>query len=158
MRSKEALNMSNNYNEQYSRKFNIKVMNYPEQKEENIKSIFVDKIAKEDLNVTIEPNEIQAIHRIRGKTGEPSPILVKFINSEVKTRVMRQKKNLPPTIKYRLVDDVTKHNMGLITLLRNTKKFENVWYYNCAVYGKTESGSKYKFDILEDIQKKLSKI
>ena len=133
-------------------------MNYPQKTDEDIKSDFIEKIAKEHLKVTIQPSEIQAIHRIRGKDGEPAPVLIKFINSEVKTRVMREKKNLPPNITYRLVDDVTKHNMGLITKLRNTKCFEGVWYFNCAVYAKTESGSKYKFDLFEDIDKKLSKI
>ena len=71
--------------------------------------MLIDKIANVDLNVTIEPNEIQEIHKICGQIGEPSPILVKFINSKVKSRVRRQKKNLPSAIKYRLVDDVTKH-------------------------------------------------
>jgi hypothetical protein len=37
--SKEALQMSN-YNQQYSRKFNIKIMNYPENKDEKIRDIF----------------------------------------------------------------------------------------------------------------------
>ena len=71
---------------------------------------------------------------------------------------MRQKKNLTPNTKFRLVDDVTKHNMGLITQLRNTEKFESVWYFNCAVYAKTEAGTKFRFDISDDINKKLSKI
>jgi hypothetical protein len=34
-----------NYNQQYSRKFNIKIMNYPENKDEKIRDIFVKDIA-----------------------------------------------------------------------------------------------------------------
>jgi hypothetical protein len=50
---------------------------------------------------------------------------------------MRAKKNLPKKETVRLVDDVTKHNMGLITRLRNCKELESAWYFNCSVYGKT---------------------
>ena len=60
--SKEALQMAN-YNQQCSRKFNIKIMNYPEKKDEKIRDIFV----KDKLNVKVDPSEIQAIYRIRGK-------------------------------------------------------------------------------------------
>jgi hypothetical protein len=41
-----------NYNQQYSRKFNIKIMNYPENKDEKIRDIFVKDIVKDKLNVT----------------------------------------------------------------------------------------------------------
>ena len=48
--SKEALQMSTgNYNQQYSRKFNIKIMNYPEKKDEKIRDIFVKDIVKDKL-------------------------------------------------------------------------------------------------------------
>ena len=87
--SKEALQISNYY-QQYSRKFNIKIMNYPEKKDEKIRDIVKDK-----LNVKVDPSEIQAIHRIPGKIGEARPVIVKLVNSEVKYRIMRAKKNLP---------------------------------------------------------------
>ncbi|CAG2191782.1 unnamed protein product [Mytilus edulis] len=75
-----------------SRKFNIKVMNFPENKDENFIEIFKNKIVKDTLKITIRPDEIQAIHRIPGKQGEHRPFIVKLINSEVKYRIMREKK------------------------------------------------------------------
>ena len=84
--SKEALQMFN-YNQQYSRKFNIKIMNYPEDKQ----------------NVKVDPSENQAIHRIPGKIGEARPVIVKLVNSEVKYRIMRAKKNLPKKETVRLL-------------------------------------------------------
>ena len=110
--AKEALSMSN-YNEQYSRKFNIKIMNLPETNDENIKDIFLNKITKEKLKVTVKPEEIQAIHRIPGKNREHRPVLVKLINSEVKYRVMKEKKNLSPECTFKLVDDETEQQYGL---------------------------------------------
>jgi hypothetical protein len=40
---------------------------------------------------------------------------------------MRVKKNLPKE-GLRLVDDISKQNMALITRLRSSQHFENVWY------------------------------
>jgi hypothetical protein len=44
---------------------------------------------------------------------------------------------LPKKETVRLVEDVTKHNMGLITRLRNYKEFEGAWYFNSYVHGTT---------------------
>jgi hypothetical protein len=45
-------------------------MNYLKKEGEDLRSDFINKIAKEKLKVTIQPDEIQAIHRIRGKEGQ----------------------------------------------------------------------------------------
>ncbi|CAC5382884.1 unnamed protein product [Mytilus coruscus] len=126
--AKQALQMSN-YNQQYSRKFNIKV--------------------------TIRPEEIQAIHRIPGKQGEHRPVIVKLLNSEVKYRIMREKINMPKQYTFRLVDDVTNCHMELITRLLDSGQLDSAWYFNFAVYGKTEAGRRLKFDIYDDIDKRL---
>ena len=99
--------------------------------------LFVKDIVKDKLNVKVAPSEIQAIHRIPGKIGEAKPLIVKLINSEVTYSIMKAKKNLPKKETVRLVEDVTKHNMGLITRLRNCKEFEGAWYFNSYVHGKT---------------------
>jgi hypothetical protein len=67
-------------------------MNYLKKEGEDLRSDFINKIAKEKLKVTIQPDEIQAIHRIRGKEGQAPPVIVKLKNTEVKSRVMRVKK------------------------------------------------------------------
>jgi hypothetical protein len=69
-------------------------MNYPENKDEKIRDIFVKDIVKDKLNVKVDSSEIQAIHRIPGKIGEARPVIVKLVNSEMKYRIMRAKKNL----------------------------------------------------------------
>ena len=48
-RTMEAIRMCN-YNEQYSRKFNIKIMNYQKKEGEDLRSDFINKIAKEKLS------------------------------------------------------------------------------------------------------------
>ena len=86
--------------------------------------------------------KIQVIHRIPDKNREHRPVLVKLINSDVKYRVMKEKKNLSHECIFKLVDDVTKHNMDLISKLRKNSNIEGSWYYNCAVYGKTDAGKR----------------
>lgn len=154
--AKESLQMAN-YNQQYSRKLNIKVMNYPESPTENTKELFINKIVKEKLKISVTPEEIQAIHRIPGQNQQHRPILVKLKNSEVKYRIMKEKKNLPLEKTFNLVDDVTKHNMDLIGKLRDQKDIDSAWYFNCGVYAKLKSsGKRVKFDICDDIHRKLN--
>jgi hypothetical protein len=77
----------------------------------NKRYICVKDIVKDKLNVKVDSVEIQAIHRIPGKIGESRPVIVKLVNSKVKYRIMRAKKNLPKRETGRLVDDVTKHEI-----------------------------------------------
>lgn len=48
---------------------------------------------------------------------------------------------------FRLVDDVTKLNTGLIGRLLKHAKIDSAWYFNGAVYGKTTDGRRHKFDV-----------
>jgi alpha-galactosidase len=56
-------NMSSNYNEQYSRKNNIKVFNFPRREKQNLRQDFIN-LVKRDLNVTLEEMDVVAIHRL----------------------------------------------------------------------------------------------
>ena len=92
-----------------------------------------------------------------GERKDKAPsVIVKLKNTEVKSRVMRVKQNLPKE-GLRLVDDISKQNMALITRLRSSQHFESVCYFNCAVHTKTLSGLRYKFEINEEIEKKIGK-
>jgi hypothetical protein len=85
---------------------------------------------------SIQPSDVQAIHRIPGNDGFQKPVIVKVCNTDVKIQIMRQKKNLTKDVKFH--DDITQCNLGLMARLKNTEKFENVWFYNCNVYAKSE--------------------
>ncbi|CAG2246275.1 unnamed protein product [Mytilus edulis] len=141
-----------NYNEQYSRKHNIRMLNYPERPHEVLRDEFVNMVNKE-LKVDIKPDDIQAIHRIPGKEGHIKPIIVKVRNTELKIKIMRQKRGLKNDIKFH--DDITQRNLGLMTRLKNGEHFENVWFYNCNVYAKQQDGSRIRFDLFDNIEQKL---
>ena len=76
-RSKLALIMTN-YNEQYSRKHNIKIIGVGETQEES-EEILTTKICEilQSQEVTLSPSKIQTIHRIPGKPNLPRPVLNK---------------------------------------------------------------------------------
>lgn len=149
--TQEAI-ISANYNEQYSRKNNIKVMNFPRRENQDLRSDFI-KTVKNDLKVELEVRDVVAIHRIPSREPGLNPVLVRLFSSDVKRKIMREKKELKNNIRFS--DDVTKRNMELINRLRDMNCFESVWYYNCGVYGITEDGLQLKFGLYDDVHTRL---
>ena len=149
--TKQAL-INNNFNEQYSRKNNIKVFNFPRKEKQNLRQDFI-KTVKDDLKIELEERDVVEIHRIPSKQHKVYPVIVRLFNSDVKRSVMRVRKELRNDVRF--TDDVTQTNMELIQRLRDTESFESVWYYNCGVYGRTEEGLQLKFGIFDDIQTRL---
>lgn len=149
-RSKSAEQKAN-YNEQYSRKNNIKFMNVPEvpdENEEKLTTTICELVGSH--GVTVDESKILAIHRIPGKAGHQKPILVKLTNNNEKSKIMRLRPHFKASGS-RLVDDVTKTNAQLIDRLWKHDQIESAWYFNGAVYGKTTSGTRHKFDVHDDI-------
>ncbi|KAK3084898.1 hypothetical protein FSP39_020985 [Pinctada imbricata] len=152
--SREALRMAN-FNEQYSRKNNLKVLNWKEENGEDLRKGLIEKVKK--VGVEIQPWEINAIHRIPGKKGGTRPVIVKLYNSDIKRKVMMKRKELRNK-EVKVVDDVTSNNMSLITRLTNHNDIAQAYYFNGHVYGKLASdGRKLRFDIFDDISKKVAK-
>jgi nicotinamide mononucleotide adenylyltransferase len=154
--SREALRLAN-YNEQFSRKNNFKIMGIPEKHNENTWGLVKDFMSK--VSVQLDDREVIAVHRIPGKDREIRPIIVKVLNPNVKARIMRKRsevKNLGKGKK--LVDDVTKANSGLISELTKIEEVDSAWYFNGAVYAKMKSNDrKVKFDITDDLLTKIRK-
>ena len=143
-----AAAQKSNFNEQYSRKNNVKILNIPEtthETEQTLTEVIVTELLSKG-NVDLDPQDIVAIHRIPGKTGAPKPVLMKLKNNSVKTRIMKQRRSMKDA-GHRLVDDVTKLNTGLIGRLTKHSRIESAWYFNGAVYGKTTGGQRHKFEV-----------
>ena len=102
-----------NYNEQYSRKSNIKIYGLEEKSNENTATEVIAML-KADANVDLAEDEIVAVHRIPGK-DDVRPILLKVKNTDVKARIMRNRSVIKKAKNdHRLADDVTKLNSVLI--------------------------------------------
>ena len=143
-----------NYNEQYSRQNNIKIMGIPEN-EKSIDEIEV-KVCSVlcDQGIVISDIDIQAIHRISSKAST-KPVLVKLMNNDTNSKVMRHRQTLKEA-GHRLVDDVTKLNTGLLNRLSNHPKLESAWFYNGSIFGKAHQGKRYKFDIYDSVDMVLA--
>ena len=144
--------MKANYNEQYSRKNNIKILNIQENREETEDSITksVTSILKTHAGVDLLLTDIIAIHRIPTKRGQTRPVLVKLRNNSAKSTIMRKRAPMKNG-GYKLVDDVTKPNQGLINRLHLHPDISSAWYFNGSVYGQTVADERIKFDIYDNV-------
>jgi hypothetical protein len=145
---------SANFNEQYSRKNNVKVFNLPTKERQDLKKDFTEMLRK-DLGLQFDPREITEIHRIptSSQFTKDKPVIIRLASSEAKRTLMREKKNLSGNIRF--AEDVTQKNMNLMKLLRESDEIESAWFYNTRVYGKSKDGTQVKFDIGDNITQKL---
>ncbi|KAH3806422.1 hypothetical protein DPMN_134743 [Dreissena polymorpha] len=141
-----------NYNEQYSMKNNIKILNILEAKEENEITLAktVGQILKTHTEVDLQAIDIVALHRIPTKRGQIRPVLIKLRNNSAKSAIMRKRAPIKSN-SYKLVDDVTKPNQGLINRLLLHPNIDSAWYFNGAVYRQTVAGERIKFDIYDNV-------
>ena len=145
-----------NFNEQYSRKNNIKIFNLRTTPKQDLRQDLVT-LVKKDLNVKLDPSDISAIHRIPSKNPNlrDNPIIVRFSNVEAKVEIMKHKKNLKNNVHF--TEDVTKRNLELMRRIRESEGMESAWYFNTSVYGKTKSGLQMKFDLFDNVEQRIQK-
>ncbi|KAK3108227.1 hypothetical protein FSP39_003566 [Pinctada imbricata] len=151
----ETAYIKSNYNEQYSRKTNIKIYGVQEVREENTQQVTCDVI-KKTAGVELNTQDIIAVHRIPGaKSKQPRPIILKLRNTERKAQVMKKRSQVKRTGNgVRLADDVTAANTALIKTLNENADIDAAWYFNGTVYGQC-GDQRIKFDILDDINAKI---
>lgn len=58
---------------------------------------------------------------------------------------------------HKLVDDVTKKNTELISLLLKHEKIDSAWFFNGFIYGKTTEGKRYRFNLYSNIEAVINK-
>ncbi|CAG2197676.1 unnamed protein product [Mytilus edulis] len=145
-----------NWNEQYSRKKNVKIYHLPENRNEDLPHSLLNEL-KNQVKLDINPSEVVAMHRIPGKEGSPRPVLIKFLRMDTKISLLRKKKAINEALKVRIGDDITKLNQGLLNRLYQHDNIISSWYFNGHVYGSDEEGTRHRFEIFDDINKKLKK-
>ncbi|ESP00298.1 hypothetical protein LOTGIDRAFT_176479 [Lottia gigantea] len=152
---KESLRISN-YNEQYSRKTNLKFLNI--KCGENM--CLADKIIEIIKDVSnnefkLNKSDIIAIHPLQSKyANKPKPIILKVKNTEIKENIMKYRKSFFNS-DIPVYHDVTKKNMDLIKHLKTQSYIASAWYYNCHVYAKTDGRHKVKIDLFDDFESKI---
>jgi hypothetical protein len=66
---------------------------------------------------------------------------------------MRAKKNLKNNVRF--LDDITKQNHELMKRMRDSNRFDSVWFYNCGIYGRKSDDKQFKFGLYDDIDIKI---
>ena len=151
-RSTDAMRQGN-WNEQYSRKKNVKIY-MPENRDEKLPVTLINQL-KEKLNLNIDCSDIVAMHRIPGRPAASRPILIKFLRMESKIALLRRKKDISEVFNVKIGDDTTKQNQGLLNRLYLHEKITSAWFFNGHVFGTDEKGARHKFDIYDNINEKL---
>ena len=154
-----------NKNEQYSRKTNVKIYGVDDVRGANGKwqdtQTTVRQVLKKKVNVDIKSEDIIACHRIPGGQGDIRPVLLKVKNTDIKSKIMRKRKDFrDDKTGRRLADDVTKDNADLINRLNKHEKIESAWFFNCNVFAKLKddkTDQRVVFDINDDIDRKIKK-
>lgn len=143
-----------NYNEQYSRKFNIKFHGITENKGENCLDLINDTLSK-SVSIAIDPQDVVAVHRIPGGKEGPRPILIKMRTMDAKTTIMRKRSDIKTATRgVKITDDVTRDNATLISRLSSDQRISSAWYFNGHVYGQYGK-RRIRFDIFDDVTEKL---
>lgn len=147
-----------NWNEQYSRKNNVKIHGVKELPGENVKEL-VQNIIQENAGVEIPDDDIIAIHRIPGRKGYQRPILMKLTKNSLKSRIMKHRSTVkkPTQNGIRLCDDVTQLNGQLINTLLENENVKSAWYFNGRVYGQIGE-KRVLFDIFDEIEEKIANV
>ena len=94
--------------ETYSRRENLRIMNIPEEPDENCSDIVYD-IIQNGLNINVANMYFHAVHRVGkarpatgdGKIATPRPVIVRFLLRGDKDKVMSAKNKLKNSEKYK---------------------------------------------------------
>ncbi|CAB4023920.1 Hypothetical predicted protein [Paramuricea clavata] len=117
-----------NENEQYSRKYNLRIVGLNENDGENCVGEVI-KLCKEKLNVNVDERDIDRAHRLGPKalSGRSRTVIVKFKSYGAKAEICRQRKLLKGT-QYYINEDLTKFNIELLNYARDQKSFiKSAW-------------------------------
>ena len=117
-----------NQNEQYSRKYNLRLVGLSEEEGENCTDKVVDFCKAEKLGVNVDKGEIDRAHRLGPKTSNKNrPLIIKFKSFNAKVTICSQRKKLKGTNFY-INEDLTKFNMTLFKFGRiRCSRIKSVW-------------------------------
>ena len=125
--------------EQYGRRNNIRIsgLNFDNKLESSQETTEgIASILSENLNLNISAYDIDIAHRL-GKFEENKirPVIIKFVQRQVKVNVMRNTKRLKGT-PYSINEDLTKMNQKVLSAVRllAKDKVEKGWSYEGGKY------------------------
>ena len=154
-----CINWSNN-NEQYSRRCNLKIIGLVRNEFEDTR-LSVCNFLKEKLGMIIESNEIVTAHVLPASPEflqeKPPNIIVQFARRERRSEVIQRRRQLKNT-GITILEDLTTSNVKLMNRVRNHPRIKNTWSTNGKIFGLTHNNKKVRFDLHDDINKKIDEL
>lgn len=145
--------MKANDNEQYSRRHNVRIVGFPEEKDENC----VEKVTKfctETLKLSLASTDIDRAHRV----GKPSDdkhraIIVRLQSHRHKIDIMKTRRSLKGTNVF-INEDLTKENQKLFSEARKLPNVKPAWTRDGRIFVKhRDNGRIYRIDSSYDFIK-----
>lgn len=144
-------NMANE-NEQYSRRHNVRISGFEEEKDEDCVKKIV-KFVNEKLNVAIIEEHIDRAHRV-GKSSEDKPraIIVRFKAHKDKIAILKKRKDLFQSNFY-VNEDLTRINQKLLyTARKECKNVASAWTIDGKIFVKrTLDEQKFRIVSMVDL-------
>lgn len=144
----ELTSLQDKYNdlEQYSRRNSLRIFGLCEREEETPSRCEenVINLIKEKLNVSVESNDIDVIHRTgRRYTNQTKPrgIIVKFVQRSKKDTILHKRRQLKGT-GITITEDLTTANLNTLKEIRDRPNVSNAWTVNGKIFCVGNDGKK----------------
>ena len=125
--------------EQYSRKNNIRIIGVPEQTNEKCREVVASLLNKK-LKLRVETAAVGAAHRLPAKGDRVRPIIVRFLDSDLKQAVMEKRKALKGS-KIVIQEDLCLDMQRLLNRMKNNPSVKDAWAWNGKIFAKGECGT-----------------
>ena len=123
----DRLSIKCNANEQYSRKYNLRIGGIKEDLNEDCYQV-ISNFFQNELSISINDAEIDRAHRV-GKPGGFSPrqMIVKFKGYRAKQEVLKNRRNLKGKKGFYVREDLTAYILGLVRCAKDTEHVSSCW-------------------------------
>ena len=125
--------------EQYSRKNNIRIVGVPEQTSEKCREVLTYLLNKK-LKLKLETADVGATHRLPANGDRVRPIIVGFLDSDLKQAVMKKRKALKGS-KIVIQEDLCLDMQRLLNRMKNNSSVKDAWAWNGKIFAKGECGT-----------------
>ena len=147
-----------NRNEQYSRRYNLKIIGLKKKKDEDTR-LSVCNMFKDKLGLSIQTADIEAAHILPSnkarQTEDPPNIIVQFTKRDSRNEVIQRRRQLKDT-GIVILEDLTVQNVQLMNRVKNHSKIKNSWSSNGKIFGVTYQDKKIHFQLYDDINEKIN--
>ena len=142
-----------NDNEQYSRKYILRIFGLEEKADKNCTELLKEFCATK-LNFQLSVAEVDRVHRVAKKQlGKCRPILVKFISYRTKMELMKRKSKLKGSRLF-INEDLTRFNMRLYRFGRvEASSVQSVWISDGKIFVRNQEDQIFIIKHMDDFEK-----